>query len=148
VILNVTARPFWAATDPLVGALFVASGASTGAAAIYLVMTWRKQLADPGLPGFDLFDRLAKLLELFLAVAMVVLAGKYAAPLMRGFTAVMFWGGAVLLGTVLPLVAGWYVTRTAESRIPAERLAAVLAVLVLVGGALLRISMVHAGQVQ
>jgi len=47
-------------------------------------MTWRKQLADPGLPGFDLFDRLAKLLELFLAVAMVVLAGKYAAPLMRG----------------------------------------------------------------
>ncbi len=78
---------------------------------------------------------------------MVVLAGKYAAPLMKGFTAVMFWGGAVLLGTLLPLVAGWYVTRTAESRIPAERLATVLAVLVLVGGALLRISMVHAGQV-
>ena len=40
VILNITARPFWAATDPLVGALFIASAASTGAAAIYLVMSW------------------------------------------------------------------------------------------------------------
>jgi formate-dependent nitrite reductase membrane component NrfD len=146
--LNITARPFWAATDPLVGALFIASGASTGAAAIYLVMAWRKQLTDPGLPGFDLFDRLAKLLELFLAVAMVVLAGKYAAPLMKGFTAVMFWGGAVLLGILLPLLAGWYATRSAADRVPAERLAAIMAVLVLVGGALLRISMVHAGQVQ
>lgn len=154
VILNVTARPFWVATDPLVGALFIASGASTGAAAIYLVMAWRKRLADPGLPGFDLFDRLAlfdrliKLLELFLVVGMVVLAGKYAAPLMKGFTAVMFWGGAVLLGTLLPLAAGWYAPRTAADRAPVERLATVIAVLVLVGGALLRISMVQAGQVQ
>jgi len=61
---------------------------------------------------------------------------------------VMFWGGAVLLGIVLPLAAGWYATRTAGSPIPAERLATVLAVLVLVGSVLLRISMVHAGQVQ
>ena len=50
VILNVTARPFWVATDPLIGALFIASAASTGAAAIYLVMLWRKRLADPGIP--------------------------------------------------------------------------------------------------
>ncbi|MGZ8473283.1 MAG: NrfD/PsrC family molybdoenzyme membrane anchor subunit, partial [Candidatus Deferrimicrobiaceae bacterium] len=148
VILNVTARPFWAATDPLVGALFIASGASTGAAAIYLVMAWRKQLADPGLPGIDLFDRLSKLLELFLVVGLVVLAGRYAAPLMKGVTAVMFWGGAVLLGTLVPLAAGWYATRTAAGRMPAERLATAMAVLVLVGGALLRISLVHAGQVQ
>ena len=148
VILNVTSRPFWAATDPLVGALFVASGASTGAAAIYLVMARRKQLADPELPGFDLFDRFAKLLELVLAVGMVVLAGKYAAPLMKGYTAVMFWGGAVVLGTLLPLVAGWYASRTVASPVSVERIGTVLAVLVLVGGALLRISMVHAGQVQ
>jgi formate-dependent nitrite reductase membrane component NrfD len=148
VILNITARPFWAATDPLVGALFIASAASTGAAAIYLAMAWRKLLADPGLPGFDLFDRLSKILELVLVVGMVVLAGNYAAPLMKGFNALMFWGGAVLLGTLLPLAAGWYATRTAASGVPAERLATILAVLVLVGGALLRISMVHAGQVQ
>ena len=148
VLLNMTARPFWAATDPLVGALFVASGASTGAAAIYLAMIWRGKLTDPGLPGFERFDRLSKLLELFLAVGMVALAGKYAAPLMKGYTAAMFWGGAVLLGTLLPLLVGWYTNRTAGDRIPAERLAAIIAVLVLVGGALLRISMIQAGQVQ
>jgi formate-dependent nitrite reductase membrane component NrfD len=111
-------------------------------------MARRKQLADPELPGFDLFDRFAKLLELVLAVGMVVLAGKYAAPLMKGYTAVMFWGGAVVLGTLLPLVAGWYASRAVASPVSVERFGTVLAVLVLVGGALLRISMVHAGQVQ
>ena len=36
VLLNLTARPFWAATDPWMGALFIASATSTGAAAIAL----------------------------------------------------------------------------------------------------------------
>jgi len=148
VILNVTARPFWAATDPLVGALFIASGASTGAAAIYLVMSWRKKLTDPGLPGFERFDRLSKYIELVLAVGMVVLAGRYAAPLMRGFIGVMFWGGTVLLGILIPLAAGWYIPRAAGGRMPLAGLATVMALLVLLGGALLRISLVQAGQVQ
>ena len=148
VILNVTARPLWAATNPLVGALFIASAASTGAAAINLVMSWRKKLTDPGLPGFDRFDRLSKVLELVLAVALVLIAGRWAAPLLRGLNAVMFWGGAVVLGTLFPLAAGWYGTRAVEGRIPPERLATVMAVLVLVGGALLRISLLQAGQVQ
>ena len=148
VILNMTARPFWVATDPLVGALFVASAASTGAAAIYLVMSWRKKLTDPGLPGFDRFDRLSKVLELVLAVALVLVAGGWAAPLLRGLNAVMFWGGAVLLGTLFPLAAGWYVNSAVGGRMPPERLATVMAVLVLVGGALLRISLLQAGQVQ
>ena len=60
----------------------------------------------------------------------------------------MFWGGAVLLGTLFPLAAGWYATRAVEGRMSPERLATVMAVLVLVGGALLRISLLQAGQVQ
>jgi formate-dependent nitrite reductase membrane component NrfD len=60
----------------------------------------------------------------------------------------MFWGGAVLLGTLLPLAAGWYATRNAGGPVPAERLATVMAVLVLFGGALLRVSLIQAGQVQ
>ncbi|HZW37159.1 MAG: NrfD/PsrC family molybdoenzyme membrane anchor subunit [Deltaproteobacteria bacterium] len=148
VILNVTARPFWAATDPLVGALFIASAASTGAAAIYLVMVWRKRLADPGLPTFERFDRLSKVLELVLAVAVVLIAGRWAAPLVRGMNALMFWGGAVLLGTLVPLAAAWYLPRIAEGRADPERWAAIMSVFVLVGGALLRISLVQAGQVQ
>jgi formate-dependent nitrite reductase membrane component NrfD len=54
----------------------------------------------------------------------------------------------VVLGTLLPLVAGWYASRAVASPVSVERFGTVLAVLVLVGGALLRISMVHAGQVQ
>jgi formate-dependent nitrite reductase membrane component NrfD len=148
VILNVTARPLWASTNPLVGALFIASAASTGAAAIYLVMSWRKKLTDSGLPGFDRFDRLSKVLELVLAVALVLVAGRWAAPLLRGLNAVMFWGGAVLLGTLFPLVAGWYANSVVGGRVPPERLSTVMAVLVLVGGALLRVSLIQAGQVQ
>jgi formate-dependent nitrite reductase membrane component NrfD len=148
VLLNVTARPIWAATDPLLGALFIASGASTGAAAIHLVMSWRKKLADPELPGFERFDRVSKIVELILAVGVIVLAGRYAAPLMRGTIAVMFWGGTVLLGILIPLAAGWYMPRAAGGRVSHSKLAIVMAILVLLGGALLRISLVQAGQVQ
>lgn len=148
VLLNVTARPIWAATDPLVGALFIASGASTGAAAIYLAMSWRKKLAYPGLPGFERFESLSKIIELILVVGVVVLAGRYAAPLMRGTIAVMFWGGTVLLGILIPLAAGWYIPRAAGRRTSLANLATVMAILVLLGGALLRISLLQAGQVQ
>jgi formate-dependent nitrite reductase membrane component NrfD len=148
VILNVTARPFWAATDPLIGALFIASAASTGAAAIHLEMARRKRLADPGLPAFGRFDRLAKVLELVLSVAVVVIAGRWAAPLLRGGNAVMFWGGAVFLGTLVPLAAAWYIPRGAEGKADPERWATVMSVLVLLAGAFLRISLVQAGQAQ
>jgi formate-dependent nitrite reductase membrane component NrfD len=59
----------------------------------------------------------------------------------------MFWGGAVLLGTLIPLAASWYAASAAGGRMTAEKWATVMAVLVLVGGALLRISLVQAGQV-
>jgi formate-dependent nitrite reductase membrane component NrfD len=61
--------------------------------------------------------------------------------------AVMFWGGAVLLGTLLPLAAAWYLPRSVEVRAEPERWTAIMSVLVLIGGALLRISLVQAGQV-
>ena len=40
-------------------------------AAIDLVMAWRKRLSDPGLPSFDKFDRISKILELVLGVTKV-----------------------------------------------------------------------------
>jgi formate-dependent nitrite reductase membrane component NrfD len=60
----------------------------------------------------------------------------------------MFWGGTVLLGILIPLAAGWYIPRSAERRTSLANLATVMAILVLIGGALLRISLVQAGQVQ
>ncbi len=143
VVLNVTARPLWVATDPIVGALFIASAASTGAAAIALVDAWRG--AAPGVPreAVDQFDRIVKAIELVLAIAVVAVAGKYAAPLISGFYALVYWGGAVALGIVLPLAWAW-----GAAPVRAAAGVRLMPVLVLFGGALLRIALVQAGQVQ
>jgi len=145
VLLNVTARPLWAHTDPLVGALFVASAGSTGAAAIYLAMKWRRIHPGPELEAFERFDRIVKILEIALAIAIVIAAGKYAAALYRGLYAVMFWVGAILLGTLVPLVSNWYGHRPGL-HVRSEPAADMMAFLVLLGGLLLRISLVQAGQ--
>jgi formate-dependent nitrite reductase membrane component NrfD len=141
----VTARPLWALTDPLVGALFIASAGSTGAAAIYLAMKWGRVHPGPELEEFERFDRLVKVLEIALAAGIVIAAGKYAGVLFHGPYAVMFWGGAIFLGTLVPLAANWYAHR-AGRHVRSERAAVLMACLVLFGGLLLRISLVQAGQ--
>ena len=144
VLLNLTARPLWAASDPLVGALFVASAGSAGAAAIALVMAWRKMISNETFAQLEVFDRIVMILELVLVVAMVVIAGQFAAPLLSGPYAIMFWGGAVLLGILIPLILNW----TARGPRPASsNLVVLTAILILFGSALLRISLVQAGQV-
>jgi len=145
VLLNVTARPLWALTDPLVGALFIASAGSTGAAAIYLVMKWRRIHPGPELEEFERFDRIVKVLEIALAVAIVIAAGKYAGALFRGPYAVMFWVGAIFLGTLVPLAANLYAHRSGR-HVRSEPFAVAMACFVLFGGLLLRISLVQAGQ--
>ncbi|MBI3913630.1 MAG: polysulfide reductase NrfD [Chloroflexi bacterium] len=142
VLLNLTARPFWAATDPLLGTLFIASGASSGAAAIALVMAIRKMASGEAFEQLENFDRLVMFLELLLIVGIVLVAGQFAAPLVSGAYALMFWGGAVLLGVLVPLGLNWYGSRSGMS---ASTLVLITAILVLLGGALLRISIVQAG---
>ncbi len=144
VILNLTARPLWAATDPLLGALFIASGASSGAAAIALVMGLRKMLSGDTYERLEYFDRLVMIVELALIGVAIALAGRFAAPLLSGTNAVMFWGGAVLLGIVVPFALNFNASRKGMSR--SESLVTITALLVLLGGALLRISLLQAGQ--
>lgn len=144
VLLNITARPLWASTDPLLGALFIASGASTGAAAIALVMVWRKVAEGHDFRQLENFDRSAMIIELILIAAAVVVAGRFAGPLMKGLYAVMFWGGTVVLGILVPLGLNHYAGRPGESD---SRLIVWASVLVLLGGALLRISLIQAGQI-
>jgi formate-dependent nitrite reductase membrane component NrfD len=145
VILNLTARPLWAATDPLLGALFIASGASSGAAAIALVMGLRKMLSGDTYERLEYFDRLTMILELVLIAAAILVAGRFAAPLMSGTYAFMFWGGTVLLGILVPLVLNFSASRSGMAR--SESMVMLTALLVLLGGAFLRISLVQAGQV-
>ncbi len=144
VLLGTTARPLWAATDPLLGLLFIVSAGSTGAAAIALVMAARRMISVDAFARVESFDRLALVIELVLIIAMVVIAGQFAAPLLVGPFALLFWGGTVVLGILMPLALGWYTGRRGVS---AAGLVMLSALLVLLGGALLRITLVSAGQV-
>jgi len=94
---------------------------------------------------FERFDRIVKILEIALAVGIVIAAGKYAGALFRGPYAVMFWGGAILLGTLVPFTANWYAHRPGHHA-RSEPVATLMAYLVLSGGLLLRISLIQAGQ--
>ncbi|MBI4790466.1 MAG: polysulfide reductase NrfD [Chloroflexi bacterium] len=145
VLLNTTTRPLWAATDPLLGFLFIVSGASTGAAAIALVMAARRVVSPEALERLESFDRFAMIVELVLIAALVVIAGQFAAPLFTGIYALLFWGGTVLLGILIPFGLSWYAAR--GDLAGRSTVVVLAAVLILLGGALLRISLVTAGQV-
>jgi len=144
VLVNITARPLWEATDPLFGPIFIASAASTGAAAIAAAMVWQKSKSSDALAHLERFDRTAMIIELALIAIMLAVAGHYAAPLLTGFFGVMFLGGAVLLGIIAPL---WLTWRSGGSGFANNSMAGASAILVLFGGLMLRISLVQAGQV-
>lgn len=137
VLLNTTARSLWAASDPLLGPLFIASGASSGAAAIALVMAWRKRGTAAVGERLARFDRTALIIELVFIAAMLAMAGRAALPLMTGLVGVLFWVGSVALGILLPL---WLYRR---GPVPAPLASG----LVLLGGLLLRICLVQGGQI-
>ncbi|MBJ6802160.1 NrfD/PsrC family molybdoenzyme membrane anchor subunit [Geomonas propionica] len=142
VLLNVTARPFWAATSPLMGALFLVSGASTGAAAISLYLIWRQRNAGEEVARLESFDRALMISELLLIAVLLVLAGHTAQLLVTLPFLVMFWLGAVALGIAAPL---WFKYRSRRQHFGgAPHLAHYLCILA--GGLLLRISLLQAGQ--
>ncbi len=143
VLLNTTARPLWEATDPLIGPLFIASAASTGAAAIVLFMTRQKIGTGETFEHLERFDRVAMIIEIALIAIMLIAAGKYAAPILTGFYGFLFLGGTVLAGILLPL---WLYWRGNKLGAAGESVVALTAVLVLFGGLMLRISLVQAGQ--
>jgi formate-dependent nitrite reductase membrane component NrfD len=137
VLLSATALPFWSDAR-LMGALFLASGASTGMAAISLLLYLSGDSAGEGFKKLKRADRFAILFEMVVLVLLLVLLGSAAAPLISGHLAPLFWGGLVAVGLVIPLL----LDLLGGLRIPAV----VPAVLVLVGGFILRyvVVMTHA----
>jgi len=129
VLLSATAQPFWSDAR-LMGALFLASGASTGMAAISLLLYLSGDSAGEGFKKIKRADRFAILFEMVVLVLFLVLLGSAAAPLTSGHLAPLFWGGLVVLGLVIPLG----LDLLGGLRVPAV----VPAVLVLVGGFILR----------
>jgi formate-dependent nitrite reductase membrane component NrfD len=134
VLLSATALPPWTG-GRLMGALFLASGASTGMAAISLLLFLTGGAAGDGWSRVKRADRFAMIFELVVLALFLVVLGSAAQPLVSGHLAALFWGGLVVVGLVVPLAL--------EFSLHGARLAgAVSAVLVLVGGFVLRYVMV------
>lgn len=74
---------------------------------------------------------------------MIVIARQYAAPLLKGLYGFLFLGGTVVLGILIPLGLNWFGRKAAGID---HSMVMLSSCLVLVGGALLRISLVQAGQ--
>ena len=147
VLLSATARPLWAGGHAL-GALFLAVGASTGAAAVALVLMLIGRRAA-GLAPLRTMLVLALLIQLVAVVVFVMSAqssGSLAstralATLTSGSHSLTFWLGAIVVGSVLPLVIGLV---NVKRRSPG--LTALASILVLIGGFLVKFVIVAAGQ--
>jgi protein NrfD len=132
VLLAVTNRPIWSDT-PLLGMLFVVSAASTSAALLILLARtfgWRMR----AIHDLDRMDAWVIALELLVLAAVIVSLG----PVLRAW--VNAWGlllivGVVIPGLLVPLVAAWQPRRLSLR-------ATTTAVLVLIGGFLLRVVVV------
>jgi formate-dependent nitrite reductase membrane component NrfD len=103
VLLSNSAMPFWA-DSRLMGALFLASGGSTGMAAVALILfitggsigeTWHK---------IEVADRFSMLAEMLVLAIFVALLGSAAQPITSGHFGPLFWGGLVGAGLILPLL--------------------------------------------
>src|SRR5204863_2334924 len=102
VLLSSSAMPFWSDAR-LMGALFLASGASTGMAAISLILFLTGGSASAGWRKVKRADRYSMLFELVLLAVFIGLLGSAAKPIMSGHFAPLFWGGLIGVGLVIPL---------------------------------------------
>ena len=105
VLLNATNQRVWG-DNTILGALFAVSGISTGIAAIILVLSlWRGR--DAGAIGrlerADLFAVAVEIVLLLALVAILVAAGS-ASALISGVLGILFWGGVLGVGLLIPLV--------------------------------------------
>jgi len=130
VLLSATALSPWSG-GRLMGALFLASGASTGMAAISLLLWLTGGSTGEGWSRVKRADRFAIMFELIVLVLFLVVLGSAAQPLVVGRLAALFWGGLVIVGLVIPLVLELWLHG-------ARVTAAISPVLVLVGGFVLR----------
>ena len=147
VLLGATARPLFVSAHWL-GALFLAVGAATGSAAIALVLGWlRGSAAQDALARVMRVSSVALVTEI-IALTLVIVSIRAAgsagldaalAQLLTGPFSIAFWLGAVLLGAVLPLLLS-------TIGHGALRMTTLHATLVLVGGFLIKVVLIDAGQ--
>ncbi len=150
VLLGATARPLFISAHWL-GALFLVVGASTGGAAIALILSALGGQARESLSrlmrfiAFALILQLAALVLLIVSVQMVGstrISGALA-QLLSGPYGLTFWLGAVVVGIVVPLV----LQLAGGIKKAAPGMTALVSVLILIGGFVVKYVIIAAGQV-
>lgn len=143
VLLGTTNRPLWSGTNML-GALFLASGASTGVAAIVLVLQLRGSLPARLWERLRTLDEVVLILEVVVLASVLGLLGGTSAPLVRGAYAWAFWA-FLLVGLAVPFALQFGMTffRTRVPSTPGPIMAS--AGFLLLGGFILRYLVVMAG---
>ncbi len=138
VLLAMTQLPAWS-TNPLLGALFLASAASTGMAAIALGLALTRQKVGESLSKLKQADNFAMLLEIVLLGAFLLLLGNAAQSITSGTSGLLLLGGTLVVGLLIPLALQ---IRAKGS----PSLGLVVAVLVLLGGLAMRTVIVMGAQ--
>ena len=132
VLLSVTNRPIWA-DSPWLGALFVASGASTGAATLILLAPARGA-TERSLEWLSTFDARALVVELLVLILFIASLGSVNRVWLG------FWGLLLLVGVVgFGILAPLRLHATGQPLAGAARL-------VLLGGFLLRLATMLASE--
>jgi protein NrfD len=152
VLLGATARPLFISAHWL-GALFLAVGAATGAAAIAVVLSvigGERREALARLMGFTRIALVVEALTLIFFVATVLATGsqglsKALGVLLFGPYGIPFWLGAVVIGLLVPLAIQF---GSAMRWRTTPGMAALVSVLVLLGGFLVKYTIIAAGQVR
>jgi len=136
VLLAVTNRPIWSDT-PLLGMLFVASAASTSAASIML-LAHRSGLTTPALDDLHRMDDWVTILELLFLIAVVISLGPVAKAWLSAWGVLLLL--AVVVGMIAPLVLSWRARQLRHWNVVTS------AVLVLLGGFLLRVVIIFSSE--
>jgi formate-dependent nitrite reductase membrane component NrfD len=150
-LLSATAQPFWTSARPL-GALFLAVGATSGMAAIAVILSLRGQEVSGSLAKVRRAYTFALALQAvaLIAVLMSVAGGpswsaSRSALLTSGSYSVAFWAGAVGIGLLVPLILemrdGFF-----QGYRRGPGMVALASVLILVGGFLTKYLMFAVGQ--
>jgi len=136
-LLTATNQPFWS-DSPLLAALFLASAASTGIAAMILLR--RRSTSHESLERLENADSWAIGLEIVMIAAFLISLGALAWPLIGSPYGLMLLIGTGLIGLLVPLVLRFV------PRLLGNRTMLVSAALVLIGGFILRYSVLMVGQ--
>jgi formate-dependent nitrite reductase membrane component NrfD len=138
-LLTATNQPFWS-DSYLIGALFLASAASTGIATILLILSFRRDVPHDSIVNLERTDRWAMILELVLLIAFIASLGSLALAFITSIYGILLLVGTLLVGVLIPLLMLWRPSLPGSGKLYA------VAALVLIGGFVLRYAVVMAGQ--